>query len=243
MDSAEPGRLEVDSLKAGYGHVKVLHSVNLEVRAGELIVILGPNGAGKTTLLRAMTGLASVQGGDVRVRGLSVVGRSPNAIAGVGIAQVPEGRRLFGSLTVRDNIEVALYPKRKLVGAAHRRELLEEVYCLFPVLATRAMVAASALSGGEQQMLALARAFVQEPAFLLLDEPLSGLAPIVVTEIMRVLRDRATVGNTGVLVVEQSALPLALADRAYVLRRGVVVAEGPAAKLSEDMDLRTAYLA
>jgi branched-chain amino acid transport system ATP-binding protein len=235
--------LEVHDLAARYGAVEALRGVSLSVRQGELVTLLGANGAGKSTLLRAIVGLLGAARGRVVFDGRDITGHAPDAVLRAGVALVPERRRIFGSLPVRDNLLLGGYALPRGRGFARAvEELLHDVYRLFPLLRERGGQLAGTLSGGEQQMLAIGRALMSRPRLLLCDEPSLGLAPLVVQEIMRMLgalRDR----GTTVLLVEQNArVALRVADRGYVLETGAVVVEGPARALLDNDELRAAYL-
>ena len=235
--------LDVSGLSARYGPVHALQDVSLTVRAGELVALIGANGAGKSTLLRAIAGLHVPSAGRVTVDGRDVTGRPPEAMLGAGVALVPERRRVFGDLTVRDNLELGGYALPR--GADFSRRLAEGVeaaYALFPALRQRSGQLAGTLSGGEQQMLAIGRALMTGPRLLLCDEPSLGLAPLVVQEIMRLLA-RLREGGATILLVEQNArLALRFADRAYVLEVGRVALSGASADLLADDQLKAAYL-
>lgn len=224
----------LDGIDAGYGKVQVLHGVSLSVDPGEVVALIGPNGAGKSTLLRAATGMIKLMAGRITMDDRDVSGASIETIARAGIAHVPEGRRLFPGLTVRDNL--------RLGGWRIRNEDLSTVVSLFPRLGERLGQVAGSMSGGEQQMCAIARALMGRPAYLLIDELSLGLAPVVVDEIMERLADISEAG-TGVLLVEQDAgAALELASRAYVLENGAVELSGAAKVLADDDRIRTAYL-
>jgi branched-chain amino acid transport system ATP-binding protein len=231
--------LEVEELDAGYGRLGVLHGLSLHVAAGELVAVLGPNGAGKSTLLRAISRVgADRTAGTVRFDGRDLAGVRPERIARLGLAHVAEGRRLFTELSVEDNVRLGAFGRpRAEVEAA-----LAEAFERFPQLAARRASVAFALSGGEQQMLALARALASKPKLLMLDEPSTGLAPQIVSrifDIVAALRD----AGTAVLLVEQNAyLTLRYADRAYVLEHGAIALGGSAAELTSDPRVREIYL-
>ena len=231
--------LEIEHLDAGYGRLAVLHDVSLTVSAGELVAVLGPNGAGKSTLLRAVSRLeADRTGGSVRFDGRDLAHERPDRISRLGLAHVPEGRQLFTELSVEDNIRLGAFGRpRAEVDAA-----LAQAYERFPQLEKRRGSTAFALSGGEQQMLALARALAARPKLLMLDEPSTGLAPQIVRQIFDIiaaLRD----DGTAVLLVEQNAfLTLQRADRAYVLEHGTIALAGTAAELANDGRVREVYL-
>jgi branched-chain amino acid transport system ATP-binding protein len=235
--------LEVSGLSARYGAVAALRDVSLEVRAGELVALIGANGAGKSTLLRTIAGLLAPAAGRVSLAGRDLTGRAPEAILRAGIALVPERRRVFADLTVLDNLELGGYALPR--GGDFRARLgagLEEAYRLFPVLRQRRGQLAGTLSGGEQQMLAIARALMSRPRLLLCDEPSLGLAPLVVQEIVRLLGALRDAGTTILLVEQNARLALRAADRAYVLETGRVVLSGAGAALLEDGQLKAAYL-
>jgi len=235
--------LEVRGLSARYGAVAALRDVSLEVRAGELVALIGANGAGKSTLLRTIAGLMTPSAGRVTLEGRDVTGQPPEAILRSGIALVPERRRVFADLTVLDNLELGGYALPR--GADFRRRLdagVDDAYRLFPVLHRRRAQLAGTLSGGEQQMLAIARALMSRPRLLLCDEPSLGLAPLVVREIMRHLAALREAGTTILLVEQNARMALRAADRAYVLETGSVVLAGPGADLLDNDELKAAYL-
>ncbi len=230
--------LDVRGLSAGYGHGPVLHGIDLEVGAGGVSVVLGANGAGKTTLLRAICGMVSHEG--TVVFGGRRVDRLPTEeIARLGVAHVPEGRGTFANLTTEENLRLGAYRcERSELEASFAR-----VYRYFPRLAERRRQQAGTLSGGEQQMLAVARALMSKPSLMLLDEPSFGLAPRIVGELYQIVRDINAGERVGVLLVEQNAaIALDLADRVYLFETGRVVLAGPPAKLRGDESLRRAYL-
>jgi len=236
-----PALLELSSVRAGYGRAEVLHDIDLTVREGELVTVIGANGAGKSTLLKAIVGLVPVRSGTISYRGARVPAPRPERLVRDGLALVPEGRLLFGPMSVRENLELGAY------GAGRERRVVTEramarVNALFPVLEERADQAAETLSGGEQQMLAVARALMSEPRLLLLDEPSLGLAPLVIAEIFSALDELRAQGVTILLVEQDARLALRHADRGSVMRTGRVVLEGPAADLLADESVRTIYL-
>ena len=231
--------LEVGEIEAGYGDVVVLRDVSLEVEEGGVAAVLGPNGAGKTTVLRAISGTVRPSG-RVSIDGRSITGMNPSKIARLGIAHVPEGRGTFAGLTVEENLSVGAYRRRD--GAGVRRDR-ERCYEYFPRLQERRRERGGNLSGGEQQMLAIARALMLEPRLLLLDEPSLGLAPIVTQELFRILGEIVREEGVTMLLVEQNAkLALALADYAYVLEAGRIVLSGEAEKVKDDEAVQHAYL-
>jgi branched-chain amino acid transport system ATP-binding protein len=235
--------LEVSELVARYGPVEALRGVSLEVRAGEMVALIGANGAGKSTLLRSITGLLPPTSGRVRLDGRDLTGRPPEEILRAGIALVPERRRVFAGLTVLDNLHLGGYALPR--GREFQRRLeagVGEAYRLFPVLRQRRDQLAGTLSGGEQQMLAIARALMSRPRILLCDEPSLGLAPLVVHEIMRLLTMLRDAGTTILLVEQNARMALRAANRAYVLEAGRVALSGTGAALLEDDQLKIAYL-
>ena len=231
--------LEVDNVDVSYGALAVLHRVSLSVGRGEIVALVGPNGAGKSTLLKAIAGLLTPRRGTICWEGQRVDNEPPERIVERGIALVPEGRRLFSRMSVRENLEVGAFTKR---AQNKRREQMERVYTIFPRLREREEQLAGLLSGGEQQMLALGRALMGLPRLLLLDEPSLGLAPRIVESIFSILTELHRNG-IGLLVVEQSVpAALALAQRAYILEGGKIVGEGEAQTLLKDDHVRAAYL-
>lgn len=221
-------------LHAGYGRVPVLHGVSLSVAPGQLVAVIGPNGAGKSTVLRAATGMIRATRGTVRLDEVDLSGASIERIARTGVAHVPEGRRLFPGLTVRDNL--------RLGGIRAKRSELDAVLSLFPRLGERLGQLAGSLSGGEQQMCAIGRALMGRPSYLLVDELSLGLAPMLVDEILARLVQVAA-GGTGILLVEQDAgAALEVCGYAYVLENGVVTLHGPSAQVADDPTVRSAYL-
>jgi len=231
--------LDVTGLTARYGSTAVLHGVDFLVREGGVTAILGANGAGKTTTLRAVSGLVSV-GGSMQFAGQSIAGRRPEAVARLGVAHVPDGRGTFVQLTVEENLELGGYTIKRRADVKSR---MNEMYALFPVLASRHRQQAGTLSGGEQQMLAIARALMMQPRLLLLDEPSFGLAPLIVEEIFRIMQRIRDSQRVGILLVEQNAnLALDIADHAYVIETGRIVLGGPAEVVRGDPAIRKAYL-
>jgi branched-chain amino acid transport system ATP-binding protein len=230
--------LRLDDVHARYGPVEALHGVSLEVAEGEMVAVLGANGAGKTTTLRAVSGTVRRSGGEILFEGKSLRG-SPEGVAKTGIAHVPEGRGTFTELTVEENLRLGAYTRR---GREIRADI-ERVAGWFPWIAERSGQRAGTLSGGEQQMLALARALMARPRLVMLDEPSLGLAPMIVREIFRIVRELNTEDGLTVLVVEQDArIALASASRAYVLEVGRVAVSGTAAELEADEAVRRSYL-
>jgi branched-chain amino acid transport system ATP-binding protein len=234
-----PALLEASNLEAQYGWIKVLHGLHFAVESGGITTILGANGAGKTTTLRAVCGMVKTTG-EVRFDGKRIEGKATEDIVRLGIAHTPEGRGTFVDLTVEENLRLGAYARRDRVGLAEDHE---RVYRYFPVLAERRRQQAGTLSGGEQQMLAVARALMSRPRLLLLDEPSLGLAPLVVREIFRIVGTINREQGVSVLLVEQNAaMALDLADQAYLLETGRVVMSGRAADLKKDDAIRRSYL-
>jgi branched-chain amino acid transport system ATP-binding protein len=231
--------LEVSELEAGYGDVVVLRDLSFRVEEGKVAAILGPNGAGKTTTLRAVSGLVRSHG-SIRFDGTDIGGRSPERIARLGIAHVPEGRGTFGALSVTDNLRVGAYRRRDADGV--RRDVAR-CFEYFPRLGERRAERAGNLSGGEQQMLAIARGLMLRPRLLLLDEPSLGLAPVLTRQLFRRLAEIVAEERMTVLLVEQNAqLALELAEYAYVLEAGSIVLSGPSEQMREEEAVRHAYL-
>jgi branched-chain amino acid transport system ATP-binding protein len=230
--------LAVEEVRSSYGRIEALHGVSLDVAAGEIVTLVGANGAGKTTLLRAISGVQRISAGRIRFEARRLDGISAHVRVALGIAQVPEGRQVFAPLSVEDNL--------RLGGWTRRSERLDAelawIYDLFPALASRRRVSAGTLSGGEQQMLAIGRALMAKPRLLLLDEPSMGLAPMLVDQILDVVR-RLKQGGLTVLLVEQNArAALAIADRGYVVETGRIATSGSADELLADDRVRAAYL-
>ncbi|MGW5310337.1 ABC transporter ATP-binding protein [Nocardia thailandica] len=230
--------LAVAGLHAGYGQGTVLQDIGFEVAAGEVCAILGPNGAGKTTLLRALSGMVRVRGA-VRLDGTDVAGRAPEALARLGVAHVPEGRGTFAPLTVGENLRLGHFRRRDGARARDTARMLD----YFPVLRERLREPAGGLSGGQQQMLAIARALLSRPRLLLLDEPSLGLAPVVTQELFRIVARINQEERTTVIVVEQNAeLALAIAQHAHVLEAGRIVLSGTADRIRADDAVARSYL-
>ena len=230
--------LEVRGLRAGYGPMQVLHGIDLDVARGEIVAILGANGAGKSTLNNNISGIFRPFAGTIRFEGKEITARPPEQIVDAGLIQVPEGRRVFPNLTVRDNLLLGAYRR----GRARRSANIDRVCGIFPRLRERIAQIAGTLSGGEQQMLAIARALMSEPRLLILDEPSLGLSPILVEEMFTLIRDLNADG-LAILLVEQNVLQsLEIADRAYVLENGVFVMQDTPAALLADDQLKRAYL-
>jgi branched-chain amino acid transport system ATP-binding protein len=230
--------LSVENLKSRYGRIEVLHDISIEVRAGEIVTLVGANGAGKTTLLRAISGVQPITGGTIRLEGKPIEQISGYARVALGIAQVPEGRQLFAPLSVEDNLRL---------GAWHRQDGgiaadLAKVFDLFPMLAVMRSTVAGAISGGQQQMLAIGRALMSRPRLLLLDEPSMGLAPILVDQILDIIVGLKRDGLTVLLIEQNACAALAIADRGYVVETGRVTLTGTAKDLLADDRVKAAYL-
>ena len=230
--------LRVEHLRAGYGKVEILHDVSIALEAGTLCAIVGANGAGKTTLLLAVSGIIPKRGGSVSFDGLDISRVAAHDIVRRGLAHVPEGRRMLATMTVDENLLVAAQLRTRGERATTNARLYER----FPILEQRRGVPAGSLSGGEQQMLAIARAMASKPRLLLLDEPSMGLAPKLVSEIFAIVAELRASGTTILLVEQNARRALALADRAYVLERGRIVLSGTGAELAVNTDVTTAYL-
>ena len=231
--------LEVKDLRVRYGIVEAVKGISFQISAGTIVSLIGANGAGKTTSLRALTGLVRPSGGDVRFENTSLIGLAPHDIVRLGIAHVPEGRRLFPKMTVLENLKMGAYLSTRRADAA---STLAMIYEHFPILGQRGGQLAGSLSGGEQQMLAIARALMTRPKLLLLDEPSMGLSPIMTAEIGKIIR-QINAMNVSIVLVEQNAmLALTLAGYGYVLETGLVVMQGRADELLRDEGVRKAYL-
>jgi branched-chain amino acid transport system ATP-binding protein len=231
--------LALDRVSAGYGPVAVLHEVSLRVSEGEMVCLLGANGAGKSTTVRTISGLLRPTAGTITFLGDRLDGRPAHAVLKRGIAQCPEGRRIFPEMTVQENLEMGAYVRGR-AGASP--EELARVFRHFPRLQERAGQLGGTLSGGEQQMLAIARALMSSPRLLLLDEPSLGLAPTMVETVFRVIAEIRRQGVTVLMVEQNAALALRMADRAYVMESGRIALEGPARDLLDNADVRRAYL-
>jgi branched-chain amino acid transport system ATP-binding protein len=242
---SENSMLEVDDLGVVYSQViNALGGVNLRVGRGQIVAMLGPNGAGKTTLLRALTGLLSyhdgkIVSGQIRLDGKRLGKRSPAGIVAAGVAQVMEGRRIFAEMSVDENLSAGAVTLRDRKAVAANRE---NVFGLFPVLANRRHSQAGYLSGGEQQMLAIGRAMMSSPDLLILDEPSLGLAPMIVQQIRDIIAEINELGATVLLVEQNAAMALSIADYGYILTAGRVAKEGPASELADDPEVRQLYL-
>jgi len=231
--------LAVEGLRVRYGTVEAVKGISFQISAGAIVSLIGANGAGKTTSLRAITGLVRPSGGDLRFEDQSLIGLAPHEIVRLGIAHVPEGRRLFPKMTVLENLKMGAYLRAR---QGHTPSTLAMIYEHFPILQQRGRQLAGSLSGGEQQMLAIARALMSRPKLLLLDEPSMGLSPIMTAEIGKIIRQINAL-NVSIILVEQNAmLALTLARYSYVLETGSLVLHGPAEALLRDEGVRKAYL-
>ncbi len=231
--------LSVEGIDVFYGDIQVLYGLSLEVREGEMVTLLGSNGAGKTTTLRAISGLRPPRAGDIKFRGRSLLAMPASSRAELGIALVPEGRELWPMLTVRENLDLGAYHPRVRANAPRN---LEKVLEIFPRLRERSGQLAGSLSGGEQQMCAIARALMSEPTFLMLDEPSLGLSPILVDQVMRTVAELHATGITVLLVEQNLTKALEIAQRGTVIETGRVRLEGSSADLAANPEIRAAYL-
>ena len=235
--------LMIENLSAGYGKIQVLHGISIQVPRGKVVTLIGSNGAGKTTTMRAVSGMIAPTGGTITLNGRRIDGMESYHVAKMGLAHSPEGRRVFATMTVTDNLILGAFPR--LTGSRPRGDVaadLERALELFPRLKERRTQLAGTLSGGEQQMLAMARAVLLNPDVVLLDEPSMGLAPILVEEVFRIIARLKSEGVTMLLVEQFAAAALAVADYGYVLENGVISVHGPASQLRDDPAVRAAYL-
>ena len=234
--------LEIHGISAHYGGVRALTDISFKLDEKEILALIGGNGAGKTTLLNLISGMIKPSKGNIFFKGKSILSLSPDKIVGLGIIQVPEGRHVFGPLTVKENLELGAYRRR---GRQNKKKILDDfeyILALFPVLETRLKQRAETLSGGEQQMLAIGRALMGRPILLLLDEPSLGLAPLVVQEIISIIKMLRNEGTTILLVEQNARAALKISDRAYVLETGKVRVQGKASELMENEAVKKAYL-
>ena len=231
--------LKVTDLKVKYGMIEAIKGISFEVRDGEIVTMIGANGAGKTTTMHAISGLVKAAEGSIMMDDTELTKTAPNKIVKMGLAQVPEGRRVFAQQTVEENLNLGAYLRNDKDGIAHD---MEDVYQLFPRLKERRTQLAGTLSGGEQQMLAMGRALMARPSILLLDEPSMGLSPLLVSEIFRIIREINDKGTTVLLVEQNAKRALAIADRAYVLETGQITLEGTGDELANDERVQKAYL-
>ncbi len=231
--------LRVDDLAVAYGGIRAVKGISLEVFDGELVTLIGANGAGKTTTLKAITGMLAPLSGNIEYQGGSIVGESPYRLVERGLAMVPEGRGVFARMSILENLHMGAFTRRDQAGI---REDIERMFESFPRLRERSNQLAGTLSGGEQQMLAMARALMSRPKLLLLDEPSMGLSPLMVERIFEVVREVAARGVTILLVEQNAKLALEAADRGYVMESGLVIMAGPAREMLDDARVRAAYL-
>ena len=231
--------LKLDSVVAGYGQIMAIKGINLEVNEGDIVALIGSNGAGKSTTINTISGLIRPRSGTITFDGIDIARVPPHKIVEAGISQVPEGRGIFGRLTVLENLEMGAYRRG---GNVDLEEDLDKIYTLFPRLKERLKQAGGSLSGGEQQMLAIGRGLMARPRLMLLDEPSMGLSPILTEVIFQTIVDINRQGTTLLLVEQNAQLALAIANRASVLESGEIVLEGPAAELREDPQVRAVYL-
>ena len=231
--------LEVDGLHAGYGEIEILRNVSLSIGERQIVALVGANGAGKSTLVNTLSGVVSARRGRIRVDGEDITNAPPHRIVERGVVQVPEGRKLFPEMTVRDNLLLGGFTP---AARPHQAERLERVFAVFPRLKERARQVAGTLSGGEQQMVAIGRGLMAGPRLLMLDEPSLGLAPIMVDEMFRVIEEIHRHGVTVLLVEQNTEHALAIAHRGFVLESGRVVLSGTGAQLLADPKVREAYL-
>ena len=238
MSASQP-LLDLRGLEVSYGGIRAVRGIDLHVDAGELVCLIGANGAGKSTTLRAICGLVPMAGGDVQYDGQSINGRKSFELVRRGLVMVPEGRGIFGQLTIEENLTMGAYTRR---DTAQVRQDTERVFTLFPRLAERRKQAAGTLSGGEQQMVAMGRAMIARPKLLLLDEPSMGLAPLMVEKVFEVVRAIAAEGVTILLIEQNAKLALENSHRGYVMESGELILSGPARDLLVDPKVRAAYL-
>jgi branched-chain amino acid transport system ATP-binding protein len=231
--------LEIRGLTVNYGAIQALKGIDIDVEDGSVVALLGANGAGKSTTLRTISGLVEDAAGSIKLYGEEILGKEAEKIAGLGISQSPEGRAVFKELTVEENLKIGAFTQR---DKKEIKKSFERVYRYFPVLEERKKQVSSTLSGGEQQMLAIARALMSAPKVLLLDEPSLGLAPLIVQDIMHIVREIASEGTTVVIVEQNAAQTLKIADYAYVIELGNIGMSGPAKDLAKDPKLVEAYL-
>ena len=231
--------LKVTDLKVKYGMIEAIKGISFEVRDGEIVTMIGANGAGKTTTMHAISGLVKAAEGSIMLDDTELTRTAPNKIVKMGLAQVPEGRRVFAQQTVEENLNLGAYLRKDRDGIAHD---MEDVFQLFPRLKERRTQLAGTLSGGEQQMLAMGRALMAKPSIILLDEPSMGLSPLLVSEIFRIIQEINDKGTTVLLVEQNAKRALAIADRAYVLETGLITLEGTGEELANDERVQKAYL-
>lgn len=233
--------LKIENLSVNYGYITALTNISLEVKQGEIITLIGSNGAGKTTTLMSVSGLVTKKGGSITFRGSDITSIAPNKIVKMGLCHVPEGRKIFPALSVYENLISGTLGNPKL-SKERIQELLEEQYTLFPKLKDRTKQAGGSLSGGEQQMLAIARGLMMDPELVMLDEPSLGLAPIIVEDIFELILKVRGMGKTILLIEQNASMALSVADRGYVLENGKIILTGPGKELLVDPEVKRAYL-
>ncbi len=233
--------LKIRNLESGYGKLKVLKHISMHVDSGEIVTIIGANGAGKTTLLSTISGLIKAGYGEMSFKGQDIIGLSPSRLPAMGCVMVPEGRQVFATMTVEENLILGGHVIQKQ-GRRGLDELLQHQYALFPILRERRNQLAGTLSGGEQQMLAMGRALMSKPSLVMMDEPSTGLAPLIVKEIFQIIGRLRDEGNTVLLVEQNARAALSIADRGYVLETGKVIVQGAAEDLLANSDVQRAYL-
>jgi len=232
--------LAMENVQAGYGNIQALREVSLTIHTGEIVTLIGANGAGKSTALMAVSGIVPCRAGRILLQGKEIQGLAPDRIVAKGVCQVPEGRRIFAGLSVQENLDLGSYLRADKAGI---RQDLDFVFSLFPILAQRRQQYGGTLSGGEQQMLAMSRALMARPRLLLLDEPSMGLAPLMIRQIFRVIKEINQEHKTTIFLVEQNAhQALTIADRGYVIENGRIVLTDSADKLLDNSEVRKAYL-
>jgi branched-chain amino acid transport system ATP-binding protein len=238
MKAQSSPMLEIRGLTSHYGRIQALHGIDLQVGQGQLVAVVGANGAGKTTLMRTISGVQPASGGTVRYLGEDFTKTSPDRRVRAGICQVPEGRQVFGPMTVEDNLRMGGYTRSR----DGMDEDIERMYGLFPILKEKRLLQAGTLSGGQQQMLAMARALMGRPKLLLLDEPSMGLAPLLIAEVFRIVAGLRERGITILLVEQNAHAALSIADLGYVMETGSILMSGPGPELLENEEVKTAYL-
>ncbi|NOX20926.1 MAG: ABC transporter ATP-binding protein [Nitrospirae bacterium] len=234
--------LRIRNIEAGYGSIRVLRKVSLHVNPGEIVTIIGANGAGKTTLLKAVSGLLKTTSGEIRFKGNDITNIPAERLVSLGCVLVPEGRQVFSTMTVKENLMLGATVRYRRDGKETIEKDLERIYNLFPRLAERQGQLAGTLSGGEQQMLAIGRALMSGAELIMMDEPSMGLAPVIVKEIFKTISELRNEGKTVLLVEQNARAALSISDRGYVIETGRIVLQGPAEDLLENRDVQRAYL-
>ncbi|MEA5059254.1 MAG: ABC transporter ATP-binding protein [Candidatus Pelethousia sp.] len=231
--------ISIQNLNVHYGPIQALHDINIEVRQGEIVAIVGHNGAGKSTLLKSISGLVCPTSGDIQFNGKSILGMEADKVVKLGIAHTPEGRQVFPDLTIEDNLVAGAYTRNDAAGI---KADIQKYYDKFPILGERRTQKAGLMSGGEQQMLVIARSLMSRPKLLLMDEPSLGLAPVIVDEVYKIITQIAADGTTILLVEQNAVRALGVADRAYVLANGMIELSGTGKELAANDSVRKAYL-